>query len=50
MSSAKFSVKFCALLDASFASLAEVKTLHFDVCFTSKADIERVFAHVRFVP
>jgi hypothetical protein len=31
----------------STASKAEVKTLHFDVCFTPESDIERVFAHVR---
>ena len=30
-----------------FGSKAEVKTLHFDVCFSPESDIERVFAHVR---
>ena len=30
-----------------FGSKAEV---HFYVCFTPESDIERVFAHVRFVP
>jgi hypothetical protein len=33
--------------DVRFGSKAEVKNLHFDVCFTPESDIERVFAHVR---
>jgi hypothetical protein len=34
-------------VDVRFGSKAEVKTFHFDVCFTLKADIECVLAHVR---
>jgi hypothetical protein len=33
-----------------FGSKAEVKTLHFDVCFTPESDIGCVFSDVRFGP